>query len=154
MKKTLFAIAVTLIAAFAAAEASAQTISISVGKGGLSKGRTGRAYVVMDIPSGLHVNSFRPKSEYAIPTRVTVSAEGAGTGQVSYPAGTVRKFSFSEEPISVYEGRVSFGFNVIVPKSFSGRFLKLKAEVRYQACTDEVCYPPKTKTVTLNVRVR
>ncbi len=108
----------------------------------------------MNIPDGLHVNSNAPKSEYAIPTRVTVSAENATAGAVSYPPGKMRNFSFSEVPISVYEDRVVFGFNVSVPKSFSGTFLKLKAQVRYQACTDEVCYAPRTETVYLNVRVR
>jgi uncharacterized protein YcnI len=154
MKKLIFFAAATVFIAFAAAQANAQTISLSVGKGTAARGATTRAYIVMEIPEGLHVNSFKPKSEYAIPTRASVSATGAKTGTVTYPAGKLKKFSFSNEPISVYEGRVVFGFNLTVPKGFSGRTVQVKATVRYQACTDEVCYAPKTKTVTLNVRVR
>lgn len=154
MKKTISILVVVAAAFIAAQQAQAQTISIQVGKGGLSKGKTTRASVVMNIPGGLHVNSNRPKSEYAVATKVTVSAEGATTGAVSYPPGKMKKFSFSDTPISIYEGRVSFGFNVTVPANYRGRMVKLKAEVLYQACTDEVCYPPRTKTVYLNVRVR
>lgn len=154
MKKSIIILAVAVFTVIAAAQISAQTISMSVSNGSANRGVTKKAYVVMEIPNGLHVNSYRPKSEYAIPTRVTVSAEGAKTGTVTYPAGKLRTFSFSAEPISVYEGRVTFGFNLTVPKGFRGKTVTLKATVRYQACTDEVCYAPKTKNVTMNVRVR
>ncbi|HUF04940.1 MAG TPA: protein-disulfide reductase DsbD domain-containing protein [Aridibacter sp.] len=154
MKKTI-AILIVFAAVFVAVQqAQAQTVSLSAGKGGFAKGKTTRASVVMNIPGGLHVNSNRPRSEYAIPTHVTVTAEGATIGAVSYPPGKMKKFSFSETPISIYENQVSFGFNVTVPSNFSGRMVRLKAQVTYQACTDEVCYPKKTKTVYLNVRVR
>lgn len=154
MKKHFSVLLILVAAAFAAGEASAQSVSLDIGKGGASKGKTSRAYVVMDIPNGLHVNSNKPRSEYAIPTRVTVSAEGATTGAVSYPAGKVKKFSFSDNPISVYEGRVVFPFNVTVPRGFSGERLRIRAQVRFQACTDEVCYAPRTETVYMNVIVR
>ncbi len=144
-----------MVFAFAAVSSvNAQTISLSVGNGTINKGSTKRAYVVMEIPKGLHVNSNRPKSEYAIPTRVTVEASGVTIGAVSYPPGKMKRFSFSDEPISIYEGRVVFGFNVTVPRGFRGRTFRLKADVRFQPCTDEVCYPPRTKTVELTVRVR
>ena len=31
--------------------------------------------------------------------------------------------------------------------------VSVRVAVKYQACTDEVCYPPKTKEVTLTARV-
>jgi len=152
MKKLLFITLFFAVGFFFVGETTAQTVSGSIKNA--SKGRTARGYVVLSIPKGLHVNSYRPKSEYAIPTRVSVSAAGAKAFGVTYPAGKMRKFSFSETPISVYEGRAVFGFKVTVPKGFRGRYLTVKATVRYQACTDEVCYSPKTKTVNLRARVR
>lgn len=134
--------------------AGAQTVSLAVGKGKAARGGTTRGFVVMNIPKGLHVNSNRPKSEFAIPTRVTVTAVGATVGKVSYPPGRSYTFAFSDEPISVYVGRVRFGFNVSVPARFRGSSVRVKATVRYQACTDEVCYAPKTKTLTLDVPVK
>jgi hypothetical protein len=53
----------------------------TVKRGGSTKGT-----VVLSIPGGLHVNSSRPNSEYAIPTTVKVSAAGAKVGAVNYPA--------------------------------------------------------------------
>ena len=154
MKKYLF-IGLFLMLTFAfVSESNAQTVSGSIGKGSVSKGKTVRAYVVLNIPSGYHVNSRYPRSEYLIPTTVNVSARGVSLGNVSYPAGKNRKYSYSESTISVYEGRVVFGFNVTVPNNFRGNRVSVRAVVKFQPCTDEVCYAPKTKEVTLSARVR
>jgi thiol:disulfide interchange protein len=134
--------------------AHGQTVSGSISNGTAAKGKTVRGTVTMSIPGGLHVNSYRPNSEYAIPTTVRVSSSsGVKIGPVSYPRGRNRKFSFSEGTINVYEGRVSFGFNVTVPPTFRGNTVRVNVTVRSQACTDEVCYPPKTKRLTLTARV-
>ena len=138
---------------FAANSADAQSVSGSIGKGSIERGKATRGTVVLSIPGGLHVNSSRPASEYAIATVVKVSGQGVKVSGVTYPKGKNRKFSFSEDTINVYEGRVSFPFTVTVPASFKGKSIKVTASVRYQACTDEVCYPPKTKNVTMTATV-
>ena len=134
--------------------ASAQTVSGSIGNGSVMRGKASRATIVLSIPGGLHVNSSRPGSEYAIATNVKATASGAKMGAVSYPRGRNRKFAFSENTINVYEGNTAFNFSVTVPANFKGNSISVKVAVRYQACTEEVCYPPKTKTVTLTARVK
>ncbi|MFZ1702606.1 MAG: protein-disulfide reductase DsbD N-terminal domain-containing protein [Pyrinomonadaceae bacterium] len=131
----------------------AQTVSGSIADGKVSRGRTARATVILDIPEELHTNSNTPGSEYAIATTVKATAAGVEIGPVNYPAGHDKKFEFSEDSLSVYEGRVEFTFDVTVPRSFKGSDLNVEVSVRYQACTNEVCYPPKTKKVTLAARV-
>jgi len=151
MKKFLF---VVLILVFSCAAASAQTVTGSIGKGTVERGKTARGSVVLNIPGGLHVNSSRPASEFAIATVVKVSgASGVRVTGLTYPKGKNRKFAFSENTINVYEGRVSFPFTVTVPPSFKGKTIRVTASVRYQACTDEVCYPPKTTNITLTAAV-
>ena len=134
--------------------ANAQTVSGSIGKGTVTRGSATRGTVVISVPSGLHINSNRPNSPYAIATTVRVSSPGARVGGVSYPRGHNRKFAFSENTINVYEGRVPVNFNVTVPQNFRGNVVRVRAVVRYQACTEDVCYPPKTAEVTLSARVR
>ena len=151
MKKILLSLAFIFLAG-GLIETNAQTVSGSIGtvkRGGSTKGT-----ILMNIPGGLHVNSSRPNSEYAIPTVIRLSATGAKVGGVNYPRGKNRKFGFSEDTLNVYEGRTSFGFNLTVPANFKGNIVKVRAVVRYQACTDEVCYPPKTKEVTLTAKVQ
>lgn len=148
-KATFFASLVLVLASFS----NAQSVSGSIANGTITKGKAARATVVLSIPGGLHVNSSRPGSEYAIPTTVRASASGARVGAVTYPRGQNRKFGFSENAINVYEGRTSFTFPVTVPANFNASTLRVNVTVRYQACTDEVCYPPKTKRLTLTARV-
>lgn len=156
MKKTFLNVTFSLVFVFLAAivTANAQSVSGLIGNGTVSRGGSARGTVVLSIPGGLHVNSSRPGNEYQIPTKVTVSAAGAKIGAVTYPRGVNRKFAFSDSTINVYEGRASFNFNITVPQNFRGNTLRVNAVVRYQACTDEVCYRPTSKNVTLTARVR
>jgi DsbC/DsbD-like thiol-disulfide interchange protein len=152
MKKIIIGAIFTFTFLFAASGTNAQSITGSIGS--VTRGGSARGTIVMSIPGGLHVNSNRPNSEYAIPTTVRVSAAGAKVGSVSYPRGKSRRFQFSDDAISVYDGRAVFNFNVNVPANFKGDTVKVRAVVRYQACTDEVCYPPKNKEITLTAQVK
>jgi hypothetical protein len=154
MKKAIFALTpLFFVSMCAVVEASAQTVSGSIARGVVRRGATTEGTVVLDIPKELHVNSFRPKSEYAIPTTVRITGNGVRIGRVTYPPGENRKFQFSEDLINVYEGTVFFWFGVTVPKTYKGKTVEVKAVVRYQACTTEVCYPPRNKEVIITARV-
>ena len=134
--------------------ANAQSVTGSIANGTITRGVATRATVVLSLPSGLHVNSSRPGSEYAIATRVTArSSGGVKIGPVNYPRGKNRKFGFSEETLNVYDGRTPFTFNVTVPASYRKYSVVIDVSVKYQACTDEVCYSPKTKTIKLTASV-
>lgn len=155
MKKYLFGLLIGFFfLAGSALFANAQSVSGSIGNGTVARGKAVRSTIVLSIPSGLHVNSNRPGNEYQIPTTVRLSGEGARVSGVTYPRGKNRKFAFSENSINVYEGRTVFPFTVTVPANFRGNTIKVRATVRYQACTDEVCYPPKSREITLTARVR
>src|ERR1700752_2770339 len=56
------------------------------------RGRVVRAAIVMEIPSGYHVNANKPLGKYAIPTTVKIEApKGVTVGPVSFPRAIVRK---------------------------------------------------------------
>ncbi|MEO8041610.1 MAG: protein-disulfide reductase DsbD domain-containing protein [Acidobacteriota bacterium] len=155
MKKSVFLLILFFsLSILGVVETDAQTVTGSIGNGTVARGSKARGNVVMSIPGGLHVNSNRPLSEYAIPTVVTIRGAGVRVSGATYPRGRNRKFQFSENQINVYEGRVNFPFTVTVPANFRGKTIRVTAAVRYQACTDEVCYPPKTKNVVMMARVQ
>lgn len=157
MKKYLIGSAlITILLLFlgSLADASAQTVSGSITGGSVARGASAKGAIVLSIPGGLHVNSSRPASEYAIPTTVRLSGTGVRVSGPMFPRGTNRKFQFSENTINVYEGTVRFPFTISVPAGFKGDTVRVRAVVRYQACTDEVCYPPRTKEITITARVR
>ena len=154
MKKIALFFAVGLFIIAGTAAVNAQTVGGSIGNGTAVRGRATQARITLSIPGGLHVNSNRPSGEYSIPTTVRLNGRGVKVSSVRYPRGKNRRFQFSNEPINVYEGRVTFPFTVTVPSDFKGSQIRITAVVRYQACTDEVCYPPTNKEVTLTARVR
>jgi DsbC/DsbD-like thiol-disulfide interchange protein len=121
----------------------------------VERGRTVQATVVMDIPSGFHVNSNRPLEKFLIPTQLKIDVpKGVRISAVSYPRAVLRNFKFSKNRVSVYEGRATMRFNVTVPANFSTGSTELKAHLRYQSCNDEVCFPPQSRDVSLWLNVQ
>ncbi len=148
----LVIIAIFVFVGFYAADA--QTVTGSLAKKTVSRGKVVKGTIVLAIPEGLHVNSNKPNSEYAIPTTVKISGAGFKVGAIEYPEGANRKFQFSEDELNVYEGEISMPFTVNLLRNFRGKTLSVKAIVRYQACTEEVCYPPRNKTVIMSATVK
>lgn len=151
--KMMMGVAVLLGASFLAT--NGQTVTGTIAKGEVTKGRKARATVVLEIPHDLHTNSSNPGSEYAIPTTVKITpVSGVKLGAVAYPRGMNKKFEFSEKALNIYEGKVEFTFDVTVPTSYRKPKIEIEVSVRYQACTNEVCYPPTSKKATLTANVR
>ena len=119
------------------------------------RGQTVKGTVVMEIPSGYHVNSSRPLEKFLIPTQLKVEApRGITIGVVTYPRAALRQFKFSKNRVSVYEGRATMRFDVRVPANFSSGTTELKAHLRFQSCNDEVCFPPQSRDVSLWLKVQ
>lgn|SRR5690606_39196915 len=154
MKKLLYLASLLFVLVVLGSAVHAQEVSASIPNNTLRRGRAVQVTVTLDIPHGLHVNSHRPRGEYLIATVVTPTGGGLRYGTVRYPAGHDKVFGFSRNALNVYEGRVTFSFPVRVPKDFRKDMAHFRVAVRYQACTDEVCYSPKTKRINLSARVR
>lgn len=136
---------------------SAPNIGVTAGLSAqkVQRGRTVQATLVMDIPSGFHVNSNRPLEKFLIPTQLKIDvAKGVRLGPVGYPRAVLRNFKFSKNRVSVYEGRATMRFNVSVPANFPRGSTELKAHLRYQSCNDEVCFPPQSRDVSLWISVQ
>lgn len=119
------------------------------------RGRTIQGVVEMEIPSGYHVNSSRPLEKFLIATQLTIEPQQRlRVGPVSYPRALQRKLKFSKNRVSVYEGKAVMRINISVPANFQGDGAELKARLRYQSCSDEVCFPPKTQEVKFWVGVK
>lgn len=122
------------------------------------QGSTFQGAVVLEIPGGLHVNSNRPLGKYTIPTVLRVEApRGFRVGPVAYPRARVRAFRFGEgapeERLSVYEGRAVMRFNVSVPAGAEQGLREMRLTLRYQSCSDTVCFPPATRELRLPIAV-
>ena len=120
----------------------------------VKNGRTVRAIVVMDIPSGLHVQSNKPLDKFLVATKLDVETPpGMQVGPVSYPRAVMRNLKFSKKSVAVYEGKAMLRFNVTVPANYSSGSGEIKGKLRFQACNDESCFPPLTREVKMWINV-
>ena len=122
-----------------------------------NQGGSFRAAIVMDIPGGLHVNGNKPLGKYAIPTTVKIDApKGLKVTPVTYPIAKVRSFDFGSgtpERLAVYEGRAIMRFNVAVSPEAPIGVARVRANVRFQSCSDTVCFPPATRELVLAIAI-
>ena len=129
-------------------------VSGSVAPDKVKKGRVVRASVVMDIPSGLHVQSNKPLDKFLVATKLDVETpSGMNVGPITYPRALMRKLKFSKNTVAVYEGKTMIRFNVTVPANYSGGSGDIKGKLRFQACNDESCFPPVTREVKMWLNV-
>lgn len=107
------------------------------------------------VSSGFHINSNLPKSEFLIPTALKMDLPtDIVLGKIAYPAGKDLTFPFSpNEMLSVYSGDFTVAVAVhpllsVVP----GKYV-MHGVLRYQACDNAQCFPPKTLPVRFEVKV-
>ena len=101
------------------------------------------------VAPGLHINSHTPSEEELIPTTLSISeGSGARLDGAVYPPGT--GFSLPFDPkirLSVYTGEFTIQARIVAA---AGNHL-VEARLRYQACDNNVCMPPKTIKAAIDV---
>lgn len=121
----------------------------------INRGTQGNVDLAFRIPHGYHINSNQPKAEYLIPTTLKLDAPtDIVVGRITYPDGDDASFPFApNEKLSVYGG--DFTLSVMVRPLASvlpGKYV-LRGNLRYQACDNAACYPPKQLPVQFEVKI-
>ena len=101
------------------------------------------------IASGLHINSHTPRQKSLIRTEL-VEAEpvGVNIAAVDFPPGT--DFAFPADPsqkLSIYTGEFVLRMHLSARR---GNHL-LEGALRYQACDNSTCFPPRNVPVAIDV---
>ncbi len=106
------------------------------------------AVVEVVIEPGWHVNAHQPRDEFLIPTTLAFAPPpGRTVGAVAWPAPVERTLAFSPgAPLLLYEGTLHLaaplGGTPADPDA------PLRATLRYQACDDTTCLPPRSVELT------
>lgn len=116
-------------------------------------GAIATAPITLHLFPGYHCNSDKPKDEYLIPLKLTWTAAPLEVAEVVYPKPQMEKFSFSPEPMPVFTGDFEVLTRFKVPASAAVGSAVLAGKLRYQACNDRMCLPPKTIDVSLPVDI-
>lgn len=121
----------------------------------VTRGKAGSVELGFRVASGYHINSNTPKSEFLIPTGLKLSAPtDIVVGKITYPAGSEMAFDFSpEEKLSVYSGEFSVAVLIRPLHSVLPGKYRLRGTLKYQACDNRACYPPKQLPVEFEVKV-
>jgi thiol:disulfide interchange protein DsbD len=138
----------------ASAQENAATVKVETVKPAhVMTAGTARALLEVNVANGFHINSDKPKAQYLIPTSLSIApSSGIEVARVQWPAPHDRKFSFSDEPLSVFEGTFPVTVSLKAAGATPGEHT-LKGKLRYQACNDQICKPPATAEVSIPVRV-
>jgi hypothetical protein len=121
---------------------------------GAAPGSTLKAAAVAQIAAGYHINDHKPTMEYLIPTEWKIEAtKEISVEKLVYPKGELKKFAFSDERLSVYEGALTVGVLLKIARTTKPGTYSLKADFKYQACNDHACLPPKSLPLVLRVNV-
>ena len=104
------------------------------------------------VAQGLHVNSHTPSGDYLIPTTFSIpDGAGARLEAVNYPTGTMISLPIDPKTkLSVYTGEFAITARIVAT---AGNHT-VQTKLRYQACDQNQCLPPKTISVPIQVTGR
>ena len=116
-------------------------------------GATVDAKLQLDVLNGYHVQSNTPSDPYLIALKLTWNPGTLDSTGVSYPKPQMEKYSFSDKPLSVFSGNFEVATKFKVPANAIPGPTAVTGKLRYQACNDSMCLPPKTIDVKLQVDI-
>jgi len=130
------------------------TLAASVKPAKVKPGDKLNAQVSASIAGGWHIYSVTQGSGGPVPTRITI-AEGVfkSAGNVSGSAPKREMDPNFGIMTEFYIGSASFSVPVIIDSSTPPGSQTLTINVRYQACNDTLCLPPKTVKVSAPVEI-
>ncbi|HEY1676666.1 MAG TPA: disulfide bond formation protein DsbC [Candidatus Sulfotelmatobacter sp.] len=107
------------------------------------------------VSAGFHINSNTPKSEFLIPTALKMDLPtDIVLGKIDYPDGKDLTFPFSpNEKLNVYSGDFEIKLMVHPLHSVTPGKYVMHGMLRYQACDNAQCFPPKNLPVNFDVKV-
>ena len=107
------------------------------------------------IKSGYHINSSQPTTPELIPTTLGfMPPPDLVIAKVEYPPGELTSFPFDPtQKLSVYSGAVIIKAVIIPQRHVPSGTYTVHGELKYQACDNNACYPPKKLPVQFTVKV-
>ncbi|MCZ2073768.1 MAG: protein-disulfide reductase DsbD N-terminal domain-containing protein [Bryobacterales bacterium] len=120
----------------------------------LERNAVNTATVTVQLRNGFHVNSNKPMDDYLIPLRLTWEPGGVEVLEIVYPEPRLEKYDFSAKPLSVFSGSFDLITKLKVPANAQTGPGMVAGKLRYQACTEKMCFPPKTLDVKMQIEIK
>jgi DsbC/DsbD-like thiol-disulfide interchange protein len=134
--------------------APSQALNISVAQVNIKAGGSADAVVTVKIADGYHVNANPPSEPALKPTEVEIApSNGIASHKATYPTAITKKFPFSEKPLAVYEKQAIIRVKLKAAGNAAKGMQTINGVIRYQACDDEVCYPPTKLDLMIPINI-
>jgi hypothetical protein len=117
----------------------------------VKRGATADVKLKAQLQSGFHVNSNAPADDFLIPLKLTWAKEPLETEQVTYPKPQFEKYAFSANPVSVFSGVFEITTRFKALPNASPGLAMMTGKLRFQACNNKECLPPRTIDVRFTV---
>jgi hypothetical protein len=108
--------------------------------------------VVAVVPKGWHIQSNAPLDDFLIPTELKADGEGLRFGKAAFPKPLIKEFPALGGKVALFEDTIRITVAArgakgkFEAKEFAKALEKSTIALRYQACNDSQCLPPKTVT--------
>ena len=121
----------------------------------IRRGHPGTVDLPFRVVAGYHINSNQPKQEYLKKTELKLDPPtDIAIEKISYPHGEDRSFPFApDEKLNVYTGDFSVSVAVRPLKTVLPTKYAVHGILKYQACDNAACYPPKQLPISFEVNV-
>ncbi len=119
-----------------------------------AKGSVAVVTVNASLPAGYHANSNKPTETYLIPLTLKWTGGPLAADSIDYPKGKLEKYSFSDKPLSVVTGEFTITTKFKVKPDAATGPAQETGTLRYQACDNHACYPPKNVPVSVTVEIQ
>jgi DsbC/DsbD-like thiol-disulfide interchange protein len=116
-------------------------------------GTTVEVRLPFQLREGYHVNTNMPPDPYLVPLRLTWDSGSITVAEIVYPKPVLHKVDFFAGQLPVFSGRFDLVTRFKVAASAQPGLVNVPGKIRYQACNDRLCLPPKTLDFTLPVSV-
>ena len=120
----------------------------------IQRGATGELKITAQLQPGFHVNSNTPSEDYLIPLKLTWAKEPLQAEQVIYPKPLSEKYDFSPTPLSVFSGNFEIVTRFKAPADARNGPAIMNGKLRYQACNNKECLPPRTVDVRVTLDIQ
>jgi len=152
-KKSLLFISAFVFTLVYNASAQPNPVAVKLEKNNIkvTAGAECRVVLAVSILKEWHINSNKPNDESLIPTKITSVNKSFPIANIVYPKPDERILAISEKPVSVFENEIKIGLTFKINKSTSNGKYKIPIQFGYQGCNDQLCLPPATAAVELNI---
>lgn len=121
--------------------------------GPVSNGQAAMIQARLRIPSGHYIQAHDLKDINLIPVEINVEPMiGFDIGTPKYSKYRIKSINGSQIPYRVYKDPVYIQIPIRVKEGIAGNY-KIKASISFQACSENKCFMPSTKSIEIPIQI-